>query len=99
MRSDRHGRGPGNRAALPLVEALSSHDALAVGINIRAMAVAGRCADDRYVEANRSGLRCGSEYQVQVACVETVDDAAGLFFLRTASSPPVLRSPSGRSGQ
>jgi hypothetical protein len=68
----------GNGAVLPdeLVEPLPGHDALAVGVDIGAMAVTRRRAVDRDAEANRITLARGAENEVKVARVEPVDDAA-----------------------
>ena len=87
----------GDRAALPdqLVEPLSGHDALAVGIDIGAVAVAGRRAVDGDAEPHRLAVRPGPEHQMQVARVEAVDDAAALLVedgvLR--ADRPVARQP------
>jgi len=78
----------GDGTILPnkLVEPLPGHDALAVGIDIGAMAVARRCAVNRDAEANGIALPSGAENKVKVARMEPVDDAAlilienGTFF-------------------
>jgi len=66
-----------DRAILPdkLIEPLSVHDTLAVGINIGAMAIAGRFAVDRDAESNGLAV-CRAEHEVEIASVEPVDDAA-----------------------
>jgi hypothetical protein len=76
-------------AILPnkLVEPLSDHNTLAVGIDIGAMAVAGRRAIYRDAEANGTAFPRGAENEVEIARVEPVDDAAlfliedGAFFV------------------
>ena len=70
----------GDRAALAdeLVEPLSRHQALAFGVDISAVAVAGRSAVDGDAEAHGLAVCRGSEDQMQVAGVEPVDDAPAL---------------------
>jgi len=59
----------GDGTILPnkLVEPLPHHDALAVGIDIGAMAVAGQCAVNRHAEANGIALLRGAENEVEIA--------------------------------
>jgi len=68
----------GDNAALPdeLIKSLPGHDALAVGIDIRAVAGAGWRAVDRDAEADRLTVWPRSENQMQIARVEPVNDTA-----------------------
>ena len=68
----------GDRASLPdeLIKPLPGHDALPVGIDIRAVAGAGWRAIDRDAESDRLTIRPRSENQMQIARVEPVNDTA-----------------------
>jgi hypothetical protein len=68
----------GDRPALPdqLVQALPGHDALAVGIDIGAMAVARWHAVNRDAEPYGLAVCCGAENEVEIPGMEPVDDAA-----------------------
>ena len=72
-------RAVGDRAVLPdqLIKPLPVHDALAVGIHIGAMAVAGHFAVNRDPESDGLAI-CRAEHEVEIASVKPVDDAAVL---------------------
>src|SRR5258708_13144809 len=67
----------GDRTALPheLAHPLTPDDAIALGVDIGAMAVARRLAVDRHAKADRLAVRCGAEDEMQVAGMEAIDDA------------------------
>src|SRR5471030_1327767 len=69
----------GHRAGLPhqLVQALAGDGAAAIGAGVAAMVLARRGAVDGDAEAHRFAISTGTEHQVQVAGMETVDDAPG----------------------
>ena len=70
-------RAIGDRPVLPdkLIELLSVHDTLAVGIDVGAMAVARWLAIDRDTEPDGLAV-CRAEHEVEIAGVEPVDNAA-----------------------
>ena len=88
----------GDNAALPdeLIKSLPGHDALAVGIDIRAVAGAGWRAVDRDAESDRLTVRPRSENQMQIARVEPVNDTAVFLVedgMLSADRPFVPRAP------
>jgi hypothetical protein len=62
-----------------LIETLVGHDPLTLGIDVGAMTVGWRGAIDGHAEAHGLAIRAGAEHEVQVARVETIDDAAVLL--------------------
>ncbi len=67
-----------DRAALPdeLIEPLSGHNAAPLDVDIRAMVFARWFTVDRDTKANRPGVVEGPKYEMQIAGMESVDDAA-----------------------
>src|SRR5579859_5246411 len=70
----------GNVPTLPyqLIEALSRHNALTLGVDIAAVARARCFPVDGDAEADRLAVSSRAEHQMQVARVKAVDDAAAL---------------------
>jgi hypothetical protein len=68
----------GYRTVLPdqLVEPLTGHDPVAIGVDIRAVASAWRHPVYRHTIPNRAAAPAGSEDEMQIAGVEPTDDAA-----------------------
>ena len=62
-----------------LIQPLRGNDAVAIGIGIDAVRCTGGFAVDGDDEANRITFGRRPQHQMQVAGVETIDDAAVLF--------------------
>src|SRR5262249_46094596 len=87
-----------DRAALPdeLVEPLPGHGSLAIGVDVGAMAVAGRGAVDGDAEAYRLAVRARSQDKMEVAGMKAIDDAAVLRIedgMLAADGPVARQSP------